>query len=87
MLSVTLLVNNDVGLHARPANNLVKEASKFKSEITITKNNSVKSAKNILNVLSLSVAKGDHITITANGPDEKEAIQALKKLSDNNFGA
>ncbi len=77
MTDVTFVVRNKVGLHARPASLLVKTASRFESKITIIKENVAVDAKSILSLLTLGACKGDRITITANGRDEKEAIQKI----------
>lgn len=81
-----MVLNNEVGLHARPASMVIKEASKYKADINIIKDGQVFIAKSILQILSMGAVKGDELIIGANGPDEKEAIAALKELFDNNFG-
>ncbi|NMA82240.1 MAG: HPr family phosphocarrier protein [Epulopiscium sp.] len=85
MLKITETVNISGGLHARPANLLIKTAEKFTSSILISKDSKEVDGKRLLGVLTLGARQGDQITIIADGPDEKEAIQALKKLFDNNF--
>ena len=86
MPEITLTVNHAVGLHARPASMFVQTASKFKSDITVTHGDTVANAKSILTVLTLGVHKGNQITISAEGEDAQEALDALKELVDNNFG-
>lgn len=86
MEKITVVVNNEVGLHARPASMFTKTANKFKSDINIIKNGNVFIGKSILQILSMAAGKGDELIIEADGQDEKEAIEAIKELFDNNFG-
>lgn len=89
MQSIRLTVNHSVGLHARPAAQFVQSASKFESEITvanITKESDPVNAKSILSVLTLGVHQGYEIQITADGPDENDALKALDQLVADNFG-
>jgi phosphotransferase system HPr (HPr) family protein len=75
---VTLL--NETGLHARPASVFVNTATKFKSDLALVKGAKQANAKSILSVLGLGITKGTEITITANGPDEEEAVKTLVEL-------
>ena len=86
MQNILIIVNHPVGLHARPAAQLVQTASKFESEVTvanITKESVAVNAKSILLILTLGVHQGHEIEIVAQGADEQEAITALKDLVDN----
>ncbi|WP_027722339.1 phosphoenolpyruvate--protein phosphotransferase [Maridesulfovibrio zosterae] len=85
-LSADLLVINKMGLHARPAANLVSTAGKFKSSVAIRKGADSASAKSINQVALLSVKNGDTITISVSGADAQEAFDALIKLHKDNFG-
>lgn len=85
MLKKEITLINKTGLHARPANLFVKEASKFSSEVRIVKDNKEYNAKSIIGILSMGAAKGDKISIEAEGADEEEAIKALISLVKNNF--
>ncbi|KGG80642.1 phosphocarrier protein HPr [Caloranaerobacter azorensis H53214] len=85
MYTAEVELKNETGLHARPASIFVKEASKYTSDIKIIKNGKEYNAKSIMGILSLGAGKGDKLTITAEGEDEKQAIQALKALVENNF--
>ena len=88
MQKTQVVVNNDVGLHARPASLFVSMAGKYQSSIQVrnlTAQGEWGNAKSILKVLTLGVEKGHNIEITAEGPDEKEAIQALETLVLSNF--
>ena len=85
MLSKTIVVQNQVGLHARPATFFIQKSNEFKSSIWVEKDDRRVNAKNLLGVLSLGITKGMEITIITDGTDEKEAIEALEKLIESNF--
>jgi phosphotransferase system HPr (HPr) family protein len=89
MQHVILTLTNSVGLHARPAAQLVQTASRFQSNITVrnvTRDTPVANAKSILAVLALG-AECDHvIEISAEGPDEVEALATLQRLVETRFG-
>jgi phosphocarrier protein HPr len=86
MLEVKLEIKNKVGLHARPAAMFVKTANMFKSSITVKNGNATANAKSILNLLTLGVGNGVVITVTADGEDAEQALNALQDLNANNFG-
>lgn len=77
MVQKQVIVKLNTGLHARPAAKFVQEANQFNSDIYIIKDNKQVNAKSIMGVMSLAVAKGTEITITAEGSDEEEAVEAL----------
>jgi len=87
-----IVVKNKVGLHARPASLFVQEALKYISDINVfcqdpeTKEDRNANAKSILSVLTLGVFQGMEITITAEGKDEAEAVEALRALVEDDFG-
>jgi len=87
-----VIVNNQVGLHARPASLFVQEAAKYQSDISVqcqdpeTNENRDANAKSILGILTLGVFQGTEITITADGEDEDDAVKALIALVKDNFG-
>lgn len=72
------IIKDELGIHARPAGLLVKEASKFSSEIIVSKGENKADAKKIFGLMGLAAKCGDTLTITANGEDEDSAIAALK---------
>ncbi len=80
------IVNNQVGLHARPATFFIQKANEFKSSIWVEKDERRVNAKSLLGVLSLGIVKGTAINLIADGADEKEAVEALVALIDSNFG-
>ena len=73
-------VNNQVGLHARPATFFIQKANEYKSSIWVEKDDRRVNAKSLLGVLSLGLVKGTPITLIADGSDEKEAVDALADL-------
>jgi catabolite repression HPr-like protein len=71
------------GLQARPAALFVQEANRFSSDIYLEKDGKKVNAKSIMGLMSLAVSAGSVITLIADGPDEKEAIEALTKYVQN----
>ena len=67
----------ETGIHARPATLLVQAASKFNSDINLEYNGKSVNLKSIMGVMSLGVGQGADATITADGDDAKEAIEAI----------
>ena len=73
-------VQNQVGLHARPATFFIQKANEFKSSIWVEKEERRVNAKSLLGVLSLGIMGGTAIRIIAGGPDEETAVDELVKL-------
>lgn len=86
MCTKDVLVQNQVGLHARPATFFIQKANEFKSGIWVEKEDRRVNAKSLLGVLSLGIVKGTSVTLIADGADEKEAVGALVELVNDNFG-
>ena len=86
MYTQEITVQNEVGLHARPATYFIPKANEFTSGIWVEKEERRVNAKSLLGVLSLGIVKGTNITLIADGSDEKEAVDALVSLIQNNFG-
>ncbi len=78
-------INNQVGLHARPATFFIQKANEFKSSIWIEKEGRRVNAKSLLGVLSLGIVKGTTISIVADGVDEENAVEILAELIDSGF--
>lgn len=85
MREIKFVINDPDGIHARPAGQLVKTASKFSSEINIAKDGKTVSAKKIFGIMGLAAKQGEEITITINGPDENSASDELKIFLKNNL--
>jgi phosphocarrier protein HPr len=86
MISTDIEIINKLGLHARASTKLTQTASKFSSEIWITRNGRRVNAKSIMGVMMLAAAKGSMVTLDATGEDETEAIQGLTALINDYFG-
>ena len=85
MVSKNVVVNNQVGLHARPATFFIQKANEFKSSIWVEKEERRVNAKSLLGVLSLGIVKGTEITLIAEGVDEAAAVDTLAELVESNF--
>ncbi len=85
MLTREVTINNQVGLHARPATFFIQKANEFKSSIWIEKDDRKVNAKSLLGVLSLGIVKGTSVTLVADGSDEKEALNTLATLIASDF--
>ena len=86
MTQKTSTIENKTGIHARPASIFVQTATKFKSKIQLQAKGKTIDAKSILMIMSMGLVKGTEVTIIADGPDEAEAVKALKDLIDSKFG-
>ena len=78
-------VENQVGLHARPATFFIQKANEFKSSIWVEKEDRRVNAKSLLGVLSLGIVGGTRIRVIADGQDEEAAVEALVKLVNSGF--
>jgi phosphocarrier protein HPr len=78
-------VVNTLGLHARAAAKFVGVAARFQSQIRVTRGQRTMDGKSILGLLLLAAARGSELTITAEGPDEADAIAALVSLVERGF--
>ncbi|KAK2143992.1 hypothetical protein LSH36_793g00128 [Paralvinella palmiformis] len=85
MEKIEVTVNNDTGIHSRPADFFVRTCKLYKSNITLFYGEKSANAKNILQVILLNICKGETICITADGEDEKEALIDLKQLVESDF--
>ena len=85
MISKEVVINNQVGLHARPATFFIQKANEFKSSIWVEKEERRVNAKSLLGVLSLGIVKGTTVKLIADGADEDEAIATLAELIDSDF--
>lgn len=80
-----VVVQNQVGLHARPATFFIQKANEFKSSIWVEKEERRVNAKSLLGILSLGIVGGTTIRISADGPDEEAAVKGLVDLVDSGF--
>ena len=86
MLKQRIVIENKVGLHARPASLLVSTVNRFKSSVSVKKDGTIVNAKSILGILSLGAEQGTELEIIVDGEDEENAIQAISNLIQNKFG-
>ncbi len=77
---------NKNGLHARPAAEIVKVASRFKSDITMVREDVEVNGKSIMGVMMLAAEYGATLVVRANGPDADEAVKAIAELVERKFG-
>ncbi len=85
MCSKEVVINNQIGLRARPATFFIQKANEFKCSIQVEREERRVNAKSLLGVLSLGIVKGTKVTIIADGVDEDEALVALTELVGSNF--
>jgi phosphocarrier protein len=83
---IQLLIRNQLGLHARACALFVKAASRFKSEILVSRDGLEVNGKSIMGVMMLAAEEGATILVKADGPDEGEALKALQELVEGKFG-
>ena len=86
MVSRSIVVSNQLGLHARAAAKFVHMATRYDSQIRVGRENRVMDGKSIMGILLLAAARGTTITISADGPDEQAAVDALCGLVASGFG-
>lgn len=81
-----LVIANKLGMHLRPAQQLVQTVLKFKCDVHIHKDGQRVNAKSIMGLLTLAAAKGTHIRVVCDGADAEAALAAVRKLIDSGFG-
>ena len=84
MKAFTVVITNESDLHARPATTFTQMNAKFASKLTIAANGKTADAKSILTVLTLGATKDTSVVLTADGPDEEEALAAMSKFLTTN---
>ena len=85
MISKTVTLKNEDGLHARAAALFVRTANKYGSEITLQAHGDSVNGKSIIGIMSLGAFCGEEVIISALGTDEEEAVESLVNLVENNF--
>ena len=85
MKSFDYVIKDSIGIHARPAGLLVKEAKQFESDCTLAVGEKSASLKKLISVIGLGVKHGDRIMVTVKGVDEDAAIEAIKNLMTENL--
>ncbi len=85
MISKQVVIGNRAGIHGRPAAMIVKVANKFKSDITLSKDDDEINAKSIMGIITLAATYQTVLTLKADGADEEEAVEAISKIFENKF--
>jgi phosphocarrier protein HPr len=85
MIQGDIEIINKLGLHARASAKLTQLASKFKSDVWLTRNKRRVNAKSIMGVMMLAAGKGSVVSLEADGPDEQECFDALVNLINDRF--
>ena len=86
MLSAEIEIINKLGLHARASAKLTQLAGQFRCEVWMTKGPRRVNAKSIMGVMMLAAGKGSQVVVETDGPDEKEALDAILALIADCFG-
>ena len=86
MPELELLIRNQLGLHARACALFVKTASRFQSEVLVSRDGLQVNGKSIMGVMMLAAEAGATILVRVKGPDEQAALEALQELVDGKFG-
>ena len=88
MLDLTeeMVIVNSMGLHARPAAKLVQTVLQFQSDVQVNVNGQRVNANSIMGLLTLAAAQGTQMTVTAQGPDAEQAMNAVRELIASGFG-
>lgn len=81
-----VVVSRPEGLHARPCVAIASTIRRFDSLVEVASNGQKVDGRDVLQLLSMGVAQGREVVLTAHGPDAQEVLEALAKLFDNNFG-
>jgi len=86
MISRDFKISNKLGLHARPSAQLTQVASRFHSEVYLSRDGRRVNAKSIMGVMMLAAGPGSTVSVEADGPDEEAAVAAIGTLIDSRFG-
>ena len=86
MPEIQLVIRNQLGLHARACALFVKTSSRFKSNVSVSRDDLEVNGKSIMGVMMLAAEEGATILVKADGPDAGEALEAIRELVDGKFG-
>ncbi len=86
MITKELTILNKLGIHARPAAQFVRLTSKYKSEVTVEKDDEFVDGKSIMGLMMLAVGCGSSIKVSVEGEDEAELMEAIEQLILAKFG-
>lgn len=79
------VIKDEIGIHARPAGLLAKEAKQYESRITVSANGKTAAATKLMAIMGMGVKCGDTVTVEAEGPDEEKAAAGLKMFLEENL--
>lgn len=85
MKSFNYIITDEIGIHARPAGLLAKEAGKYNSKLILKCGDKTGDIKRIINIMGMAIKKGNNVTVEVEGEDEDKAILALKEFFKNNL--
>lgn len=85
MKTFNYVIKDEIGIHARPAGELVKEAKKYESKIIVSKNGKTAEARKLMALMGLGVKCGDEVVVTVEGADEDTAVAEVKLFFENNL--
>ncbi len=85
MVSFNYVIKDEIGIHARPAGMLTKEAKAFESKITLAAKGKEADVTRLMAVMGMGIKCGDEVTVSAEGADEEKAIEALKQFFEANL--
>ncbi|MGN0358735.1 MAG: HPr family phosphocarrier protein [Candidatus Fimousia sp.] len=85
MKEFNYVITDEVGIHARPAGLLVKEAKKYQSEITISFNGKTADARKLMALMAMGIKKNDEVTVSVEGDDEDVALNGVQAFFENNL--
>ena len=85
MVSFNYVIKDEIGIHARPAGMLAKEAKSFESKITLAAKGKEADVTRLMAVMGMGIKCGDEVTVSAEGADEEKAIEALKQFFEANL--
>jgi phosphotransferase system HPr (HPr) family protein len=77
MVSRTLVITSEYGLHLRPAGQLVSESHRFESHIMLHRGEQNMNCKSLMSLLAFPVCPGDEVTVSCEGPDEEDALESI----------
>lgn len=85
MKSFSYVITDEVGIHARPAGILVKEAKKYGAKITVAMGDKSADATKLMALMSMGVKQGDEVTVSVEGDDEESAAAEIEKFFRDNL--
>lgn len=85
MKEFNYVITDEVGIHARPAGLLVKEAKKYQSAITISFNGKTADARKLMALMAMGIKKNDEVTVSVEGDDEDVALNGVQAFFENNL--